>query len=689
MQPAREMTGRPAEAAASEARQEPFLFALGKNEKEPGGYDRYTENLDRTFSQKLRSFDRLAQTDIVFIYDEARALLPNFFWFTRALTHFPRSSDIRTPLTLMTDTTTKISNFSPCRDRDPSLSSLRVTQMPRGVFPPFYLHANVDIWVDRSEGPKTLADMADPRFYCRYGRPYWGALARQFGEHVIKIQDVLELARAKVLGGLPSFSKSDLEQLLKQPAQALAILGIRACIDMVPQCQLSRDLVAYHMRTLYGIPADRDAVVTGYFSEPVLALAAGQLTNAVPNGWGLLLESLVQSLRDEQVDAGFRGELVARLLLLMAWDRCVLEGQSPFTSRCYLDAVPMVRFLSSLLRLGDSVKADLAKTFQHATVRCTHFIKIDYVPDSEQLLELFMRGAAAISNERQAGTDIIIPIVICGDTSSEIKPQMLSCIMVQVDNRRDGDPAYPETVTTLQTLRVTGIDIGKGLPYLSLYMSLGKKLGPGNQYLDTPVCRGHRLRSSGGGGGRANEHKCLAVFSISSLAYMGMDEAKIGLLDCLNQSWVDPIALQPSDRAKQLVANMLPCQIAQPKAREGADGGRKMPGGDGGVAGGASVGQNKAGKARLSKYAASTGVSFAIEAPGDIHAEESDTLAARDGGLSGEGAAAGVGGGGARKKRPKADTAAAEEEDGAAKGTQRCAQKRRQRGRSGAGSDAQ
>ena len=139
--------------------------------------------------------------------------------------------------------------------------------------------------------------------------------------------------------------------------------------------------------------------MTGYFSEPVLAMPAGQLTNAVRKECEVLLEDVVRSLQNGQVNAGFGGELVARLLLLIAWDRCVQEGQSPsyaLMSTRFLDAVQLVLFLASLLRLDDQVKADLrlSVTFEHATVLCTHIVN-DYVQDSVDLLELFKRGAAA------------------------------------------------------------------------------------------------------------------------------------------------------------------------------------------------------------------------------------------------------------------------------------------------------
>ena len=80
---------------------------------------------------------------------------------------------------------------------------------------------------------------------------------------------------------------------------------------------------------LYFVSEDRESMVTGYFSEPVLVQAAAQLTNEASsevhsalNKWRVLLKVLLGSLRKGMVDAGFRGELVARVLLLLAWDKC-------------------------------------------------------------------------------------------------------------------------------------------------------------------------------------------------------------------------------------------------------------------------------------------------------------------------------------------------------------------------------
>ena len=64
-----------AENAASESRRHPFLFTHVPGEDDNDGFLRYKADLDREFSDRLVSFDRLAQENIVFIYDEARALL--------------------------------------------------------------------------------------------------------------------------------------------------------------------------------------------------------------------------------------------------------------------------------------------------------------------------------------------------------------------------------------------------------------------------------------------------------------------------------------------------------------------------------------------------------------------------------------------------------------------------------------
>jgi hypothetical protein len=470
----------------------------------------------------------------------------------------------------MTDTMAKISNFGPVRERDPSL---RATWMPKGSFPPFYLLANVDIWVENP--PESLADMVNDNAYCRYGRPHWGALMQQFSEGQCSIIDLMSIARAKLLGGTDySYTRLD-ECPALPPAEALAILGVRMCLDLVPQCQLSHDMVAQNMRTLYHISESRDSIITGYFSEPVLVQAAAQLTNCFPMHapsprWTPLLESLLQSLKNGQVNAGFRGELVARILLVMSWDACCLKEDAQrqsFASGVFLKAVPLISFLDSLLFLGDDVTADLSKSFrngkQRAWVRCSHFVKIDYVPKAAQLLELFRRGAAAVTKELQAGTDLIIPIAFCQNQNVKITEEMVTCMFVQVKNRKGPDPGYPDTATTLQTPDATGIQIAPNLPYLSLYMSLGPNSNTGGLTIERPRINIPSLRNTK----PIDFQECIAVFTISETVYRVLSSESAQLLRHINQCWIDPLTLHECADDHPLIANMLPCQHVLPRER--------------------------------------------------------------------------------------------------------------------------
>jgi hypothetical protein len=199
-------------------------------------------------------------------------------------------------------------------------------------------------------------------------------------------------------------------------------------------------------------------------------------------------------------------------------------------------------------------------------VRCSHFVKIDYVPNDAQLLELFRRGAGVVAKELQAGSDLLIPIIFCVDESALVTVDMVSCIFVQVKNQTDSDPGYPQTATVLQTPKATGVAISEVHPYLSLYMSFGPHSGHAIETFTMPC---HQTR------GKAklrkdlkNEPMCLAVFTLSDSVYKPLvDNVDLQpLLHLINRSWVDPVALQECEEDRILVANMLPFQCKGPSS---------------------------------------------------------------------------------------------------------------------------
>ena len=206
-----------AERAAVLSSQDPFV--LRKSPAAGCSTSYYWGVLKTQFSQLLLHGPLLniMGDKIAFVFDEARVLLRshikkdcNFVLLRRAFSHFPREVGYLCPLALMTDTVAKISNLAPVQSRDPSG---RVSNMQCKIFPPFYVLANVDIWVHK-DVPLSLADMADWKYYCRYGRPHWGALAQQIQSNQVRlsIAQLMNVARMKILCGDGDMQASSLAQ---------------------------------------------------------------------------------------------------------------------------------------------------------------------------------------------------------------------------------------------------------------------------------------------------------------------------------------------------------------------------------------------------------------------------------------------------------------------------------------------
>ena len=516
----------------------------------------YQAGLSAEFNKRFP----ILEVIVAFIFDEAGILLDsnknthakesNFVSLRRAFTHFPRRIGYLSPLALMVDTTGKISNFAPSR----SVASTRATQMPRGIFPTFYLLANVDIWATKHDPANSLAALEDWKYYCQFGRPYWGALAKQIISQTgaVSIIDVMDLARVKLLGGKAQF-KDEGEPSI---GEAMAVLGVRVCVDVVPQCLLSDVLVAQHMRTLNFVSDDRERMITGYFSEPVLVQAAAQLSNestrSGANRWGVLLKVLIGSLRNGMVDAGFRGELVARILLLMAWDKCCIatlrDGEALMSSGVFLRAVPLLDFLKTLLNLDADALSYLKESFDGsdgvAWVRCSHFVKIDYVPNAAQLFELYTRGAAAVTKELQPGVDLVIPLLFAKGYGSSIDESMVSCVLLQIKNRKNRDNSYPNSATASLTDKAAGIKLGNHFAFLSLYMSFCPYISRDKKHIVMPSARvrpSERVASKRQA--QPSRQVSLAVFTLTAAAYKVLDESSAQLLQIIGRNWIDPVEL--------------------------------------------------------------------------------------------------------------------------------------------------
>lgn len=162
----------------------------------------------------------------------------------------------------------------------------------------------------------------------------------------------------QVQQGLVEFAKTKLAPDVigtRATDSQLAALDVRLLLDFErSEIALNKeaDLVESRMRIVYSIPKHRRITYSGYPSEPILAEAAAkcwaELLRAIISIPGLLLKFMDNGY----IGKGERGELVARLLLTLAFDAAVKQHTSADTRRSqsqqYTHSVPLNTFLEEL-----------------------------------------------------------------------------------------------------------------------------------------------------------------------------------------------------------------------------------------------------------------------------------------------------------------------------------------------------
>ncbi|CAG8841880.1 12447_t:CDS:2, partial [Gigaspora margarita] len=454
------------------------------------------ENFWRDVENRMKSIkDDLMKFKYLFAFDEARMLVGKkggsknveknspFYYIRRALILLPEGSGI---FAVFTDTHSNISNFSPTSYLDPSK---RVAEEGYLLFAPFYLLDTMDMNVKFKE-VMTLKESEDPQHFFQYGRPLWGALLMPSSDTKgMKSERIIELAMDKLIGGqFFSFWKKKVHIGI---LDTLAILGPRLCIEIAPQSSYAPDLIANNMRLCISVLEDRKYVVTSMSTEPVLAEASARIMNDSDISLTKLINQLSEALKKGVVEAGYRGELTARLLLLNAWDCCIKkkildEKKTNDTniSKNYFRFVTLEEFLKSLLvdnvyekiknRLEETVKFT-GRKFGEAYINFTHFINIRYIPDRKNLGKALIRGIAFSCKRNQRGADIIIPLYM-GTLDENFNEDRISYILIQVKNHSTNSRyEYKKSATTFLSPAYVGIEDLPYMPFLSLYLQLGAK----------------------------------------------------------------------------------------------------------------------------------------------------------------------------------------------------------------------
>jgi len=232
----------------------------------------------------------------------------------------------------------------------------------------------------------------------------------------------MELARRKLV------ARSDSTEFGSLSANArLAVVSTRLLLDFEPARFSARrteeELVASHMRIAFSVPQHREFMRTGTPSEPILAEAAAQIMN-MPGFDTLAI--LNQYLEDGLAPKGERGELVGRVLDILAIDSVITTEHQPSSSTDeikYSKPISVISYLTHLF--PDDVHRDildstpsnprniasqwrtikLRDAFKDAYIHVTHYAKAgdNSVLEGKHLWAHWARG---IAFQLMPGTDL-------------------------------------------------------------------------------------------------------------------------------------------------------------------------------------------------------------------------------------------------------------------------------------------
>jgi hypothetical protein len=261
----------------------------------------------------------------------------------------------------------------------------------------------------------------------RFGT-YWDNVGWQLRNE----SDLMDYAKQKLLGG-PDLLKDN-------SAASLACLSTRFALEFNTD-ETAHDVaythVEWHMRLCIAATAGFEKIITIPGSEPLLAEAAYQLmeTNAVRH---LAMHSNLNC-----IDRGRRGELVASLLMMQAYDVARKFSETRWVSvGNFMKALLPSQKYDTLLRSaptswpmnhGDSETFEA--TFKDYGMWFNHVIRIEEseMISIDHLWKFVVRGAMILCATNQDGIDIILPVC---HTKKYLGPDSMTAIIIQVKNAK-------------------------------------------------------------------------------------------------------------------------------------------------------------------------------------------------------------------------------------------------------------
>jgi len=342
---------------------------------------------------------------------------------------------------MFTDTSSRLTNFQPLAGEDRSMRILKLSLTPLGnrQFDPIYVFTSFDA-LSRIRNTKcsTVQDVAFPERLVNFGRAGWHTVYNSRNDDVegVATNDyVIQVAQGKLL--CYEESTTFRHPWTAVPSRAIllklfAVLAPRLALTAGPYSPEASEIVSSHMAVLVRTDNDRHFLRTAYPSEPILAEASARLT--AEYGWGKPLLALNHYVQTGIVDAGFRGELLTKLLCLIASDTYLLSiPYDPFTQWHYTRPIRVSDFLNSLIATdgiaGNASTSEPESKFVDYLMKCsaiefgdlqaflngyiffTHFIKVECTASIQLLARAWNRGAAITCKAYNPRFDHIIPVM--------------------------------------------------------------------------------------------------------------------------------------------------------------------------------------------------------------------------------------------------------------------------------------
>ena len=366
---------------------------------------------------------------VLLVFDEARATLEasvqgfsQFRLIRSALWKYSQRVKTSRPIfCVFVDTSSKIQSFAPQAEPDPSLRPL-VLEMERTakeLFRPFILRGSFDaLFPKLPPATENLVALINGVSYLSAGRPLL-ALTSNLGH-----EEELSFWSRKLCGGGSHMSTE----------ASLSHMLCRLAAFVHPQHPISTALVADYMATILGTSAKRASSLIAYVAEPKLAVAAAQQWRQPGQLARLFLPALQRALVGGPLDQGSRGELVAQIVILCAFDKaCFLAGKSPGESVTLRSVLEQLLPEDADLSLLDKLPPHLLML--HCA--CCQFVDFCQRFGHDEVVALAERHCGGAFRDKRRGLDLVIPLL----------DVIFGLFLIQVENWKTG---YPFSDSTLQ-----------------------------------------------------------------------------------------------------------------------------------------------------------------------------------------------------------------------------------------------